>query len=85
MNVLFHKKFKKTYNKLSGNLKQKTDERLVVFRQDQFDQILNNHPLSGKYNGCRSINISGDLRAIYKLIGENLAYFIEIGNHNKLY
>jgi len=46
---------------------------------------LNNHPLKGKYADCRSINIGGDLRAVYKYTDENSCVFIKIGTHSELY
>lgn len=85
MKVRFHSRFKKAYQRLRANEREKFNERLATFMQDPFLQILNNHPLRGKYAGCRSINISGDLRAIYRLIGADIAYFITIGSHNDLY
>ena len=85
MRAYYHKSFKKAYKKLSQKLKARSNERILLFLDDPYHPILNNHPLSGKYNGCRSINVSGDLRAIYKLIEDDLAYFIEIGTHGKLY
>lgn len=53
--------------------------------QDPFHEILNNHSLKGKYKGYRSINISGDYRAIYSLIKEDTAYFIALDTHSSLY
>jgi len=85
MNVRFHKNFIKSYRKLSAKLQSQTDERLVLFRNDPYDLVLNNHLLKGKYQGNRSINITGDFRAIFKLLDADLAYFVEIGTHDKLY
>ncbi|MFH1192383.1 MAG: hypothetical protein V1655_02815 [bacterium] len=45
---------------------------------------LNNHPLSGKLNGLRSINVSGDCRAIFEEKLEDII-FIAIGTHSQLY
>ena len=84
MKVQLHKKFKKQYDKLKA-LQSKTDERLVLFMKHSFDSMLNNHALKGKYQGCRSINITGDFRAVYKLIDQNTAYFLELDTHSNLY
>ena len=81
----YHKNFKKSYKKLSVKVIQKVNERILLFLEDPFNSQLNNHSLSGKYNGYRSINISGDLRAIYKLLNINLAHFIKIDTHSNLY
>jgi len=84
MKTLFYKKFKKQYKKLRA-IQKKVDERLVLFAKDPFDPILNNHGLAGKYEGCRSINITGNYRAIYELVNDNTAYFIALGTHPTLY
>ncbi|PIP31366.1 hypothetical protein COX24_04015 [bacterium (Candidatus Gribaldobacteria) CG23_combo_of_CG06-09_8_20_14_all_37_87_8] len=47
--------------------------------------MLNNHPLRGNYVDYRSINITGDLRAVFKLINENEAIFVRVGTHSELY
>ena len=64
--------------------KEKFKNRLMLFGQDEFNPILNNHPLKGKYQGYRSINVTGDLRAIYKR-ETNVAIFVIIGSHSRLY
>lgn len=85
MEAYLHKDFKKSFKKLSRSLQIQVDERILLFCEDQFSQLLNNHALKGKYEGFRSINISGDLRAIYKMLADNLAYFVEIDTHSNLY
>jgi len=55
-----------------------------LFVADPFDQQLRNHALSGKYIGLRSIDITGDIRAVYELINDT-AVFITIGTHTQLY
>jgi addiction module RelE/StbE family toxin len=85
MRILLHADFKKQYQKLRFGEKKKFKERRDLFVKDQFHPLLNNHPLQGRYKGYRSINIAGDLRAIYILIAEDAAYFIAIDMHSKLY
>ena len=85
MTVLFHKNFEKQYKKLSRNSQHKFKDRIQILRSDVFNPILNNHPLRGKYAGYRSIEVSGDLRAIYKTVGNDVFLFVTIGSHNYLY
>lgn len=85
MRVLLHKNFEKNYKKLKESEKQTFKERRTIFLKDQFNSILNNHPLSGKYKGYRSINITGDLRVVFKVLNEEMAYFITIDTHSNLY
>ncbi len=84
MNIRLHKKFIKGYNKLTNSQKKKFKERRNLFLQDEFNPVLNNHALIGKYKGYRSINVGGDLRAIFKQEQDKVLFTI-IGSHSKLY
>jgi len=85
MKVVFHKNFKRQFKKLRKNQQNKFREQLAVFIENPFNPVLNNHPLQGKYEGLRSINVGGDLRAIYEMAEKEIAYFIAINAHSKLY
>jgi len=85
MHVTFHKYFEKRFDKLPNKIKLKTTERIGLFRTDPFAAILDNHPLGGKYKGKRSIDITGDYRAIYRPIDKDFALFVHIGTHGQLY
>jgi len=84
MKLLFHKNFWKQYKKLTF-LRKRIDERIELFEQDPNNRILENHTLSGKRRGQRSINITGDYRAIYYLIDSDTAHFIDLDTHPNLY
>lgn len=64
MRFRFHKNFEKAYQKASHQVKNKFKNRLKLLTQNEFDPTLNNHLLQGKYSGYRSINVTGDIRAI---------------------
>ena len=85
MEVIFHKNFKKQYKKLRSEGRIKCDERIALFMKNHNHPILNNHSLGGKYKKYKSINISGDLRAIYDLVAKNTALFILVDTHSNLY
>ena len=84
MIVHLHRNFKKQYKRLSESQKNKFKQRRNLFLSDEFDPILNNHALKGKYLGYRSINITGDLRVLYKKEG-NMVIFTVIDTHSNLY
>ena len=84
MNIRLHKKFEKKYVKLRKQEKEKFKQRRDIFLENPYDPVLNNHALQGKYLGLRSINITGDLRALYEEIGDT-AHFVEIDTHSNLY
>lgn len=65
MIILFHNSFEKKYARLPKKICEKFKERRNLFKEDRFNSILNNHALSGVWLGCRSIDITGDYRAIF--------------------
>ena len=84
MQLLTHKNFDKAYAKLPDKVKAKFKLRRNLFLVNEFNPVLNNHPLSGEFFGFRSINITGDYRAIYMERG-NVVIFLKIGTHSELY
>ena len=84
MIIRLHKNFKKQFNKLTESQKKKFRERRDIFLQDEFNPILNNHALRGEYQGYRSINVTGDIRAIYRKSSGEI-FFVEIASQSKLY
>ncbi|KKP87470.1 MAG: hypothetical protein UR90_C0004G0017 [Parcubacteria group bacterium GW2011_GWC1_35_8] len=84
MRIDYHKRFLKQYEKLSSKIKLKFGERLKIFITDPLSQELYNHPLHGEYLGYRSINITGDLRAVYE-VQEGVIKFLFIDTHSNLY
>lgn len=86
MQIEYSKKFIKEFKKSPDNIKDFFKKKLGIFIKNKNDIILNNHCLSGKLKKYRSINITGDWRAIFREIKkENVVYFIAIGSHSKLY
>ena len=85
MDVIFHKNFKRNYKKLQPSERKKCDERITLFMKEPHHPVLDNHLLGGKYKGYRSINITGDLRAIYELVADNISLFIIVDTHSNLY
>ena len=65
MEIEFSDSFRKQYRKANKKIKTVFYQRLKLFRQDPYHPLLRNHPLAGKYREYRSINITGDWRAIY--------------------
>lgn len=85
MNVIFHRNFKRYYKKLRAGEQEKCDERITLFMKNPFDPLLNNHALGGKWRHYHSINITGDLRALYEPIDADMALFILVDTHSNLY
>ena len=86
MKIEYSKKFIKEFKRCPEYIKSKLKSRLEIFIEDQSDVMLNNHALLGELKGYRSINITGDWRAIFEDIDNGeIAYFVSIGTHSQLY
>lgn len=83
-NFLYSNKFKKNLKKLDNKLIKSFKTRFILFQENEFAIILNNHALKSEYSDLRSVNITGDYRLVYKKI-DNLYIFMDIGTHNQLY
>ena len=81
----FTKSFTKQFKTLRENQRIRFYERLELFKKNPHDRVLRDHALNGKYKGYRSIDIEGDLRALYYLKEDIIIIFAFIGTHSQLY
>ncbi len=77
--------FTKQYKKLPKKFREQFKDRLRLFLAEPTHPQLRIHPLKGKFSGYWSMNINGDLRAIYLMKGEEIIIFALIGTHSQLY
>ena len=85
MRVELHPKFRKAFAKLRTSEQQAFVERLKLFSFEPHHPLLHTHRLKGTYAGYWSINVTGDLRAVYTQVERDLVLFIRIGSHSQLY
>lgn len=85
MKIVFHKHFQKAYQKLPKELQTKVDEKLGLFLSSPYHPDLNNHKLHGVYEHHRSIDITGDYRAVFILLAHDVVFFKIVGTHHQLY
>lgn len=85
MTIKFSKHFKKQFQKLSPKLQVQAKSRIALWQEDPANSLLRVHQLEGKLKGYYSINISGDIRALYEIIDEEIYLFDMIGAHSQLY
>jgi mRNA-degrading endonuclease YafQ of YafQ-DinJ toxin-antitoxin module len=81
----FTKNFRKQYQKLPKKIQTQFTQRLKLFIADQNNSLLTVHTLTGDYRGCSSFNVTGDIRAVFKIQVSEVALFIAIGSHSELY
>lgn len=85
MRIVFQKSFEKQYKKLPKKTREQFDVRLVILLNNQHNPQLYIHKLNGVYGGLWSINITGDIRAIFDKSHQSIITFIAIGSHSELY
>jgi addiction module RelE/StbE family toxin len=85
MQYILSKSFEKDFAKLPTPIKKKAIITLEKFIDDPQNPTLRNHGLGGKWKGHFSINVTGDTRAIYFVIEDNMVRFVAIGSHSELY
>ena len=85
MRIRYHKRFLKTFQKLPGKVQEQFFERLELFQREPFHRLLHNHSVEPAYPNWRSINITGDYRALYEVQEEGAVIFMKIGTHSELY
>lgn len=85
----FSKDFQKDLVRLNETQKKQFEKRLELFQKHPDHLSLRNHKLRGKMAGFYSINISGDMRAIYEILGKGvngiIIGFTRLGTHSQLY
>ena len=86
--VSYSRNFQKQLERAPIKIKEAFRDQRKLFNQDQFAPQLKNHQLTGKFKNYRSINITGDWRALYsknKINKENVIIFEALGTHSQLY
>ena len=89
MVIKFKRKFAKHFARVPQEIRKAANIRLDLFASNPHHPLLRNHKLIGAYEGYRSINITGDWRAIYievnPINGEAYIEFVDFGTHSQLY
>lgn len=86
MQIKLSKQFTKQYDKAPQKIQFAFDKRLLVFKQHPFNPMLRNHALTGEFSWYRSINVTGDWRALFhEFENGEVVFFDFIGTHSQLY
>jgi addiction module RelE/StbE family toxin len=84
MEFYYSSTFKKQYKKLPVRIREQFKTRLVLFATDHNNPQLHIHKLQGEQNGLWSMNVTGDIRAIFDRNYEGVIMFAVIGSHSEL-
>ncbi|EFK11591.1 toxin-antitoxin system, toxin component, RelE family [delta proteobacterium NaphS2] len=81
----FEKHWHKYLEGLTEKLKKRLRKRLAIFKEDIFDKRLRTHRLKGNLKEYYSFSISYSDRIVFKIVEEDVIYFIEVGSHDVCY
>jgi len=83
--IEYTKKFRKQYSKLNPKIREQFKKRQRLWLSDPYNSKLHLHMLTGEYAGLYSINVTGDIRALYEKVDDKYVIFGFIGTHSQLY
>lgn len=66
-------------------LAEKIIKQLSIFKSNQKHPSLRLHKLTGKKENAWSISITMSVRMIYRIIDDDIVYFVDIGTHDEVY
>ena len=84
MIVAYHKNFTKRLVRLSPKIQAAFYKKLEIFYNNRYDKRLNNHALHGVFAGSRSIDVTGNYRAVFVENADSVIFTV-IGTHPELY
>ena len=73
------------FKKQPAFVQEKFEARLSIYTQNTHHTLLDNHALNGEWDGCRSINITGDIRLVFEEVNKNHIELVAIGTHSERY
>jgi addiction module RelE/StbE family toxin len=88
LRIEFSELFKKRLKTVPGHIVSAFAETIHLFRENPNHPSLRNHPLTEKYAGYRSIDVTEDWRAVFRETESNkqkIIKFQTIGTHEYLY
>lgn len=86
MIIKFHKKFDKHYAKLNRKIQIKVYKFIEIFKNNPFDPIVQNHPLSGQMKDKRAFYVTDDIRIIFEEYKNyTVVLMLDVGIHNQVY
>ena len=86
MEIKFNRKFRKRYQRFNLKRQLKVDNAINIFRENPFDQRIQNHSLYGGLSGKNAIKADYDLRIVFEEF-ENytMVLFVDVGSHGEVY
>ena len=84
MRIRFSRRFVKQLARLPKSTQHAAYTRIELVLINPDDPILRRHRLAGDLRHLGSINVTGDVRALYEVIGDEIVVYQMIGTHSEL-
>jgi len=84
----YSKRFLKQFKNAPVLVRRSFQKRVALFLKDPYHPQLRHHRLTGSLQRYKSINITGDWRALFRMIDRSshaVMFFDSIGTHSQLY
>jgi len=83
MEIYLTSKFEKAYKCLPKHIKEKSEEKEKIFRQNPFNPTLETHSLHGKYKNYWAFSINKSYRIMFQFLNttKTKVAFVNIGTH----
>lgn len=82
MEIIYSPNFIKNYKRLPNVIKDKAEEKEIIFRKNPFDNRLKTHKLSGELVDFWSFSVDYHYRIIFEFKSKNTVIFHKIGSHS---
>jgi len=84
MTIYVYPRYRRSYENLDPQLQRLADERIALFRRDQFDPRLDTHRLHGKLKKQWSFSVDQRYRILFEFLDKKKeeVVFLDIGNHS---
>lgn len=85
MGILYSSKFIREYKKLPDDIKNKAEEKEIIFRQNPFDDRLKTHKLNGKFEEFWSFSIDYKFRIIFEISKDGKTFHFHSVSDHRVY
>ncbi len=83
MKIIYGSKFEREYKKLPWRIKDLTEEKEKIFRENLFDPRLKTHKLSGKLKDFWAFSVDYKYRIIFEISKDKKTiYFHSVSDHD---
>lgn len=86
--ISFGSSFKRAYKKRVApdeSLKNKFQERTIIFQNNPFDPSLHTHKLSGSLDELWSYRVDYEIRIVFYFTSPDHTVLVDIGTHDEVY